>query len=416
VASLVEVLVPARLGTRFRWLLASSWVSNLGDGIALAAGPLLVASQTDDAFLVALAALLQRLPWLCFGLFAGALADRVDRRLIVVTVDLLRALTLGVLATTILTGHVNVVVVLVTMFVLGTAETFADVTTATLMPMLVDKADYGVANARLIGGTIVANQLAGPPIGAALFAAGAAAPFVAHAVALALVALLLSQLMLPKPAAVERRSVPREILDGVRWLWAHSAVRTLALTIVSFNVTYGATWSVLVLYATERLEMGEVGFGLLTTATALGGILGVGIYSRLTARVSLANVMRGGLIIETLTHLALALTTSPSVALAIMFVFGAHAFIWGTTSSTVRQRAVPTEFQGRVGSVYMLGVYGGIVVGGAIGGLLARTWDILATLWFGFAGSALILVVIWGALTNIAHADEEAVGGPAAVR
>ena len=73
--------------------------------------------------------------------------------------------------------------------------------------------------------------------------------------------------------------------------------------------------------------------------------------------------MRVGLIIETLTHLALALTTSPWVALVILFVFGAHAFVWGTTSLTVRQRAVPTEFQGRVGSVYMVGVFGGLVVG-----------------------------------------------------
>ena len=179
-------------------------------------------------------------------------------------------------------------------------------------------------------------------------------------------------------------------------------------------MTYGATWSVLVLYATDRLELGEVGFGLLTTATAAGGVLGIGVYRRLTARVSLANVMRGGLIIETLTHLALALTTTSWVALAILFVFGAHAFIWGTTSSTVRQRAVPIEFQGRVGSVYMLGVYGGIVVGGAIGGLLARTWGILATLWFGFAGSALILVLIWRELTHIAHADEAALAHGAA--
>ena len=148
---------------------------------------------------------------------------------------------------------------------------------------------------------------------AAGFAAGAAAPFVTNAVVMALAALLLSRLVLPHAApdaGSGQRRLRSEIVEGIRWLWAHRPVRTLALTIVSFNVTYGAVWSVLVLYATERLGMGEVGFGLLTTATALGGILGVGIYSRLTARVSLANVMRGGLVIETLSHLALALTTA----------------------------------------------------------------------------------------------------------
>ena len=96
--------------------------------------------------------------------------------------------------------------------------------------------------------------------------------------------------------------------------------------------------------------------------------------------------MRVGLIIETLTHLALALTTSPWVALAIFFVFGAHAFIWGTTSITVRQRAVPIELQGRVGSVNMVGVYGGLVVGSALGGVLAQHWGVTAPFWFAFVG------------------------------
>jgi hypothetical protein len=71
--------------------------------------------------------------------------------------------------------------------------------------------------------------------------------------------------------------------------------------------------------------------------------------------------MRVGLLIETFTHLGLAVTTTGWVAMAIMFVFGAHAFVWGTTSRTVRMRAVPTELQGRVGSLYSIGVFGGIL-------------------------------------------------------
>ena len=72
-----ELVAPARLGRGFRWLLASSWIANLGDGMTLAAGPLLVASQTLNPLAIAMAALLQRLPWLMFGLYAGVLADRV---------------------------------------------------------------------------------------------------------------------------------------------------------------------------------------------------------------------------------------------------------------------------------------------------------------------------------------------------
>ncbi|MGH2928935.1 MAG: MFS transporter, partial [Solirubrobacteraceae bacterium] len=82
---LVDVVAPARLGRDFRWLLASSWITYLGDGITLAAGPLLVASQTRSPLAVAMAALLQRLPWLMFGLYAGVISDRVSRRAIVIT-------------------------------------------------------------------------------------------------------------------------------------------------------------------------------------------------------------------------------------------------------------------------------------------------------------------------------------------
>ena len=82
--------------------------------------------------------------------------------------------------------------------------------------------------------------------------------------------------------------------------------------------------------------------------------------------------MRVGLVIETVTHLVLALTTSSAVALATLVVFGAHAFVWGTTSTVVRQRAVPDELLGRVGGVYRVAIVGGMVIGTPIGGLLAR--------------------------------------------
>ena len=96
------------------------------------------------------------------------------------------------------------------------------------------------------------------------------------------------------------------------------------------------------------------------------------------------------------------------LALAIFFVFGAHAFIWGTTSVTVRQRAVPLEFQGRVGGVNLVGVFGGLVLGSGIGGVLAQHWGVTAPFWFGFVGSAVFVMLIWRQLAHIAHADEEA--------
>jgi len=404
---LAELIVPPRLGRSFRWLLASSWVTNLGDGITLAAGPLLVASQTRSPLTVAMAAFLLRLPWLLFGLYAGVVADRLNRRAIMIVTGLVRLAILLLLVSSILTHRVDIAVVLVALFLFGVVETFGDTTSTTLLPMLVDKPDLGIANSRALTGVIVWNQLAGPPVGAALFAAGMALPFVSESVCVLAGVLLISKVWLPAHTTVGQHGRLRDdIREGLRWLWEHAAMRTLAITIFTFNVTFGAAWSVLVLYARERLGMGALGFGLITTAMAVGGLLGGASYGWLERHLKLGVIMRGGLIIETLTHLALALTRWPWFALIVFVIFGAHAFIWGTTSTSVRQRAVPAHFQGRVGSVYLTGVVGGIVIGSLLGGLVASVWGVTAPFWFAFAGSAIILAVIWRSLLNIAHSDE----------
>ena len=408
-----EVVAPARLGRDFRWLLSSVWVGNLGDGLAIAAGPLLVAQQTDSPFLIAMAATLQWLPKLLFALPAGVVTDRVDRRVLVIGVDLVRVAVLGLLAASILTGTVTIAVVLGALFLLGTAETFADNASGTLLPMLVHRDDLAVGNARMQTGFITANQLVGPPLGAALFAAGSAVPFVAQAVLVLAAIATIARVRLPEHgrAADARTHALHEVVEGFRWVRHHAAVRTLILTLMVFNLTFGAAWSVLVLYASERLGMGEVGFGLITTVGAVGGLLGTLAYGWLTRHVSLGDLMRIGLVVETLTHLGLALTTSPVVALAIFFVFGAHAFVWGTTSTTVQQRAVPTRLQGRVASVNVLGCFGGLVLGGVLGGALAQAYGVTAPFWFAFVGSVVLVVLLWRQFSLIAH-DEELAGDP----
>ena len=405
---IAEVVAPARLGGSFRWLLAAFIVTNIGDGIAIAAGPLLVASLTQDPFLVSLALLSEYLPHLVFGLLAGAFADRHDRRRIVAFVNLGRAAVLAVLTAVIFGGLANIAVVLAALFVLGTAETFADAASSTLIPSLVARSDLGIANARMQGAALLLNQLVAPPIGAFIFALGMALPFAANAAGFALGAILIWRVVVSTAAdrRAERTSLGAEIVEGVRWLVRHPPMRTLALTIVLFNVTYGAAWSVLVLYARQRLGMNEVGFGLLTTAVAVGGVVGTAIYGRLERRFSLADIMRVGLIIETVTHLVLALTTSAVVALGMLVIFGAHAFVWGTTSTVVRQRAVPNEILGRVGSVYRIAIMGGIVVGTPIGGALASGFGITAPFWFAFAGSALLVAVLWRQFAHIEHAGD----------
>ncbi|GIM62716.1 MFS transporter [Planomonospora venezuelensis] len=410
VTRLVETVFPSRLGTGFRWLVGSSWVTNLGDGVLIAAGPLLVASQTRDPLLVAAAMIALQVPWLLVGLVAGALADRLDRRLVMMTANAVRGLVLAGLCVVIATGQVDIGLVIAAMLALGTAETFVDATAGTLTPMLVDKRDLGIANSRLMAGMITGNQLVGPAVGALLFSVGMVWPFVLTVACIAAGVVLVSRIGTP-PGAVRGdvdTHIRQDIVDGVRWLMANPPVRTLAVIMVVFNVTWAAPWSVLVLWALERVGIGEAGFGLLTSAAALGGLLATFSYGRLERLVPLATLMRAVLLAEVLFHLAMALTTSPWAAYPLMFFFGAYAFVWGTLSQAVRQRAVPQELQGRVGSVYMVCVMGGMLLGGLLGGLIAREWGLTAPWWFAFAGSGVTLALVWRSLAQIAHADEAA--------
>jgi MFS family permease len=400
-------IAPPRLGTGFRWLLGATLVDNFGDGVVLAAGPLLVASLTRDPFLVSLAVTAEFLPFLIFGLPGGAVADRMDRKRMVVGANVARATVLLVLVGTIVSGTVSIAIVLAALFALGTAEVFADSASSTLVPNLVNKDDLGIANARMQGGFLLLNQLVGPPIGAFLFAVGVAIPFATNAVCFLAAAALISRIAVTMPERTgERTSLRTDLAEGVQWLVHHPPMRTLALTIFAFNVTFGAAWGVLVLYASERLGLGPVGFGLLTTAVAIGGIIGTVSYGALERRFALADIMRVGLLIETLWHLVFAITTSAVIAAAMMVVFGIHGFVWGTTSTVVRQRSVPNELLGRVGGVYRVAIVGGTVIGTPIGGLLATQFGITAPFWFGFIGSASLLVILWRQFDNIVHASE----------
>ncbi|WP_232304575.1 MFS transporter [Microbacterium sp. XT11] len=403
--SLGELVAPRRMGRDFRWLLASSWTSNVGDGVALAAAPLLIASMTSSPILVAAGAVLQFLPWLVFGLHAGAIADRFDRRRLVMFANGARAVVLAALCVFLVTGSANIWIVLGTAFLYGTAEVFVDTAGSTLLPMIVKPEDLGLGNARLQAGYLVANQFAGPPVGAFLFAAGSAWPFLLEVVCVSLAVVLISRMArTPLPPREEHAPVHTDIAEGLRWLWRNPPVRTLVLIILLFNVTWAAPWGILVLYATEHLHMGPVGYGALTTASAAGGLLATASFGWLERHVSFAALMRIALSLEVLMHLAFALTTAGWLALIIMFVFGAYAFVWGTISTTVRQRLVPHELQGRVSSVNAVGVFGGMVIGQALGGVIAQIWGLTAPWWFAFGGAALTLLFVWRPISHIAAA------------
>jgi MFS family permease len=390
----------AGLGADFAKLWTANAVSNLGDGVTGVAAPLLMASLTGDPALVAGAVLAQQLPWLLLSLPSGAYVDRLDRRRLLVAVDLLRGAALAGLAVTVWGGAVSVPVVYAALFLLGVGGTLADNGSFALLPAIVPADRLARANARLMAGYLAAKQLAGGPLGAWLFVVAAALPFGFDAASFVAGAGLIAALR-PRPAmaAAAAPGRPRplcaDIAEGVRWLWRQRTLRLLAVCLGLMNLTGAGTFAIWVLWARERLGVRGVGFGVLVAAYAAGGLLGTTLAGRLEAGLGAAVLLRAGLVVEALCQLSLALARRPWVAGATLVLFGAHAMVWGVVTVSLRQRVVPDRLHGRVNSVYLLFDLGGAALGTLAGGLLARALGITAPFWLAFAAMALLAAAAW---------------------
>jgi MFS family permease len=321
-----------RLGAEFYKLWTASAVSNVGDGVTMAAAPLLVASLTTDPALVAGAIFVQQLPWLLFALISGAYVDQVDRRQLIVMVNLLRGLALGALVATVATGTVSVPVVYAVFFLLGVGETLADTASAAFLPAIVVPDKLASANTRLMATFTIGNQFIAKPLGAWLFVIAAALPFGVDALSFVVAAALVSTIRpIPAESPRPRTSLRADIAAGVRWLWQHRLLRTLAVTMGLGNVVFCAAFAIFVIYTRQRLGLSEVGYGLLLTTFAVGGLLGTALASRLQGRFGAAALLRTGLLIEAATHATLAITTTPLVAATVLVIFGVHTMVWGSS-------------------------------------------------------------------------------------
>ncbi|WP_446220206.1 MFS transporter [Micromonospora sp. IBHARD004] len=400
-----------RLGPDFRRLWTASAVTNLGDGVTMVAGPLLVASLTRDPAAVAAAVLAQQLPWLLFALVSGALVDRLDRRRLLVGVNVGRGLVLAALAVAVLAGWATVPLICLAFFLTGVGETLADTAAGALLPSVVPPERLEQANSRLFATFVVGNQFAAKPLGAYLFVLAAAAPFAFDAATFGLAALLLALLRwrpvppaAPEPAAGDRRrSLRADIAAGVRALWGVPVLRTLAGCIAVMNVAFCAAFAAFVLYARQRLGLTEIRYGVLLTAAALGGLAGTALAPRLRARFGTPTLLRVGLLVEVGLQVVLATTRCPWVAGAALAGWGVHTMVWGVLVVSLRQRLVPDRLRGRVNGAYALADLGGAAVGTATGGLIAQaTGSVVAPFWLAGAAMALLTALVWRRLAGAA--------------
>ncbi|MFG3420191.1 MFS transporter [Micromonospora sp. NPDC049460] len=406
-----------RLGGRFARLLAASTTSALGSGMATVAAPLYVAAQTDDPLVVSAGAAVAWLPWLLFSLPGGVLADRVDRRRLMIAVDWVRVAALAVLAAAIVTGRAGVALLYAVLFVVNAGEVVFRTAAQAVLPAVVPRSRLERANGWLGAGTTVMHNMVAGPLGGFLFVVAAAIPFGVNAGTYALSALLVGLMAGSYRGTAEtggRRSVRAEVAEGFRWLLSHRLLRTMTLLIGLLNLTLTAALAVLVLLATQRLGLGSVGYGALFTCLAVGGLLGSVVGDRLVAAVTATWTIRIGLLIEAGLHLALAASRSAVVVGVALFAFGVHGALWNMVANSLRQRLTPSALQGRVGSTTLFIAAGGNCLGALLGGVVAARFGLTAPYWVGLVVALAVIAVTWRVFDRATVAAAYADPAPAA--
>jgi MFS family permease len=372
----------AGLGAVFWRLWTSSTLSNLADGIVKVSLPLVAIRFTDSPTLIAGLVFVLTLPWLLFALPAGALADRLDRRRIMLGANTVRAGALGVLALTLSTDVGSIWVLYAVAAVLGTVETLYDTAAQSIIPQVVPRERLSRANGRLFAAEITANEFVGPPVGGFLILAGAVTAFATPAAlwAVAIGALLL----VPGPfrvERVERTSLRADVAEGLRFLWAHRLLRTLAAMVGTFNFASNAAWAVLVLYAVgpeSAVGLSEPAFGALLATAAAGMLAGSLVAEQVERWLGRGRALLVVTVACSLLVAGPALTSNAVLIGAAFFVSGTGSGVWNVITVSLRQRVTPDRLLGRLNSGYRLLAWGSRPLGALAGGVLAQVFGLRA--------------------------------------
>ncbi|WP_326842051.1 MFS transporter [Streptomyces sp. NBC_01558] len=399
------------LGSSFNKVWVAAIASSWGDGVQMAALPLLAIQLTTDPLLIGAVGAIGTLPWFLLGLPAGALVDRWDRRKVMLRADLVRFTILTLLTLAVLTDHANITLLIAAGFALGCGDIFFDISAQAVLPVVVTGDQALIrANSRISAAQINGEQLAGPPIGGVLFSLSHSLPFLGNALSFLISALCVNSLKgnfaNPPTTQPTTTSLRTEVAEGLRWLLKHRVLRTLAGTAAIGNLVFTAKMSLLVLLAKNQLGLGDIGYGLLLSSTAVGAFIGSFLSAPISKKIQVGTMRCVGMSIEGLAVLGLGLTTSPWIAGAMMATIGFSMSVQIVIVGALRQRLAPTEIRGRVLSASRLISLMGAPFGGILAGYLASTTSLRTPF---ITGGLLMIIVALASLPALSnHAIQQA--------
>jgi MFS family permease len=368
------------MGKAFNRLWSASLVSNLSDGVLLAAAPLLAITLTDNTVLISLLGAMVMLPWLLFAIPIGTLVDRLDRRYILAGTNLLRSAVVGALAFTIAADLVTIHFLILAAFIIGTCEVASDTTAQSLIPQILEEKHFEKANSRLQISETVVQGFIGAPLSGFLYALAIYIPFFFNSVGYivsAILALSMPIHFLQDVRKEESKAEPKHFVAdmkfGISYLYNHKLLRRLVLTTSLIGVCYSMATATIVLFMVRELDLPEPLFGLVLTIEGIGGLIGAVVAPHASKRFGRARVMTFGIFSSSL--LILLQGFAPNIYLFVgLATFGAFTISqWNILLMSTYQSLIPNEIYGRIHGTRRTLVWGMMPIGSVVGGLLATT-------------------------------------------
>ncbi len=367
---------------RRQWL--ASGVSNIGDGMEAAAGPLLAASLTNDPRLIALVGVGATIPWLVLSLPLGVVIDRLDRRTLMVRANIARCGLFALIALLAATDNMGIGILIAIVTLVGTFEVVFDMSAQAILPSIVPPQLLEKANGRLFVTEVICNTFLGLPLGAWAFVAAVGTPFAVNAASFGIAAYLVASIHTTIPASVTtnedsanhpaiRPTFASQLAAGLRWLFAHRLLRTLAILLGICNMATQMGQALFVKYASDELGVTGRGYGVLLAAMSAGSILGGLAGDRVSSRFGTSSTIIVSYSTFAVSSLAMGVWRNIPVALVASTVTAIAGTVWNVATVSLRQRIIPSDLFGRVNSAYRFIGTGFIAVGSAVGGFIAKS-------------------------------------------
>jgi len=328
-------------------------------------------------------------PTLMLALFAGALADRVDRRWLLIAVQAYGAVATAVLTALAFAGVLNAVSLLVLMFAIGCAAAVTTPAWQAIQPELVPREQ--LRSAASLGGVAVdAARAVGPPIAGELVAAtGAAAVFAINAVSfVAVIVALLAWKRTPSAPVTEREPLGQSVLAGVRYMSRSPNMRRILVRAALFAFPAAALWALLPVVASQQFHLRAIGYGAVLGTVGVGAVIGALVMTRLSSALS-ANALLALAAVVAAAGLLAAAYLPLAMAVVLLMLAGVAWIATLTTLTVAAQMALPQSLQARGLGMYLVILIGSQALGSLVWGVVASDFGLIASL----TASAVLLVV-----------------------